>query len=160
MFGILLPVQTLVLMAGMVYLSDGFSVGSPEYDSLTWIVSSLVVIAILVFLFFVSFEVFRAIKFAQVHQRARLAEMHRLEVEMMSSVMARQAATRARLREHERSELVLASPTTGPVTGSNSPSRLSPGRRTRNGESSVTNELQDSVPYYSESQAGRATHET
>ena len=156
-------------MAGMVYLSDGFSVGSPEYNSLTWMVSSLVVIAILIFLSFVSFEVFRAIKFAQVHQRARLAEMHRLEVEMMSSVMARQAATKARLRERERSELVLASPTTGPVIGSepdseqrptqvfsNSPSRLSLGRR-RNGESSVTNELQDSM---SESQAGRAKHET
>jgi hypothetical protein len=62
-------------MAGLVFLSDGFKRGSVGYDLMTISVALIVLLSTATFLSFVVFEVFRSIRFAQLHRESRDAEV-------------------------------------------------------------------------------------
>ena len=68
-----------VLMAGMVFVSDGFGSGSVGYGMLTWGVALLIVCAVTMFATLVVVEVYRSIRYHSVHVAARKAEVERAE---------------------------------------------------------------------------------
>ena len=76
----------LVLMAGMVFISGGFSVGSVGYSVLTWVVTVIVVLSTCCFLALVVLEVYKSIAHHKRHLAERAAEADRLEQAMMSRV--------------------------------------------------------------------------
>ena len=77
--------QVLILMAGMVFLSKGFSPGSVGASLLTLLVAAIVVFATVAFVAFVGFEVFRSIKYAKLHEHTRRAEADRVERTMINA---------------------------------------------------------------------------
>ena len=85
-------------MSGMVFLSKGFGVGSTQYNMLTGLVSAIVIVSMVVFITFVLFEVARSVKYAKVHETARLAEADRLEQEMLAAARKKRMVTLARLQ--------------------------------------------------------------
>ena len=90
--------QVMILMSGMVFLSKGFAVGSSPYNALTALVSTIVIVSMLLFLSFVAFEVFRSIKYAKLHEKARVAEAERIEKELVMATRKKRMLALARLQ--------------------------------------------------------------
>ncbi len=84
-------------MSGMVFLSKGFGSGSPAYNLLTGLVSTIVIVSMCLFIGFVIFEISRSIKYAKMHERARVAEADRIEREIMQQARAKRLLTLAKL---------------------------------------------------------------
>ena len=72
-------VQVTILMAGMVFISNGFPVGTSGYSLLTGVVATLVIVSTTTFTAFVLFEVYRSVRYAKQHEEARKAEAERIE---------------------------------------------------------------------------------
>ena len=90
--------QVMILMSGMVFLSKGFATGSSSYNALTGLVSIIVIVSMAMFISFVVFEVYRSIKYAKVHEKARAAEADRIEKELLMATRKKRMIALARLK--------------------------------------------------------------
>ena len=59
----------------MVFVSNGFAVGSFGYDAMTLITGLTILACVASFVVLLVFEVYRAVKYAAVHDLAREAEV-------------------------------------------------------------------------------------
>ncbi len=71
--------QVIILISGMVFVSQGFAIGSDGYSAVTACVATVIVVSTSSFVVFVAFEVYRAVKFAALHERTRELELQRIE---------------------------------------------------------------------------------
>ena len=71
--------QMCVLMAGMVFVSNGFHKGSFGFGVVTWAIVFLIVGATALFVTLVLLEVYRSIVYHKLHLAARSAEVERAE---------------------------------------------------------------------------------
>ena len=71
--------QMCVLMAGMVFVSNGFQAGSFGYSVITWGVAVLLIGSSSMFVMLVTLEVYRSIRYHKLHLAARAAEVDRVE---------------------------------------------------------------------------------
>ena len=69
-----------------------------EYDTLTALVSIVVIVSLALFLAFVMFEVFRSIRYAKLHEKSRTAEADRVERELLAAARKRREAALANLK--------------------------------------------------------------
>lgn len=75
----------LVLLAGMVFNSNAFGSGSVGYIVLTIAVCAIIIGTVLSFTLLIIFEVYRAIRFADVHAAARSLESASIEYRLRSA---------------------------------------------------------------------------
>ena len=68
-----------VLVAGMIFVSNGFAVGSVGYQLLTWAVTVVIAASTSLFIALVLLEVYRAVRYHKQHLASRSAEVERLE---------------------------------------------------------------------------------
>ena len=68
-----------ILMAGMVFVSNGFPPGTSGYSVLTWGVAVVIVASTGLFAALVASEVYRAVRYHKQHLASRNAELERLE---------------------------------------------------------------------------------
>ena len=71
--------QVTVLVAGMVFVSDGFAQGTVGYSLLTSAIALLVIGSTATFTVFVALEVYRSLRYAKLHVQSRNAEAERVE---------------------------------------------------------------------------------
>ena len=90
-------------MSGMVFLSKGFGENTVGYNALTAIVSAIVIVSMIVFMSFVVFEVYRSIKYAKLHERARAAEAERVERGLLQATRKKRMLALARLQRMQQS---------------------------------------------------------
>ena len=77
-----LVASMLILLAGMVFISNGFGVGSIGYNVLTWCVASVIGGATVTFVGLVVVEVYRSIRHSKQHVADRAREADALEQAM------------------------------------------------------------------------------
>ena len=77
-----LVASMLILLAGMVFISNGFGVGSIGYNVLTWCVASVIGGATVTFVGLVVVEVYRSIRHSKQHVADRAREAEALEQAM------------------------------------------------------------------------------
>ena len=68
-----------ILIAGMVFTSNGFDVGSVGYGVMTAVTATVILVCVAAFAGLLSFEIYRAVVLAVVHDMARVAEVEAIE---------------------------------------------------------------------------------
>lgn len=85
--------SSMVLVLGMVFASQGFPQGSMSYNALVVLTAALVVGSAGAFIVLLVFEVFRSVKFAAIHNLARLAEEDAVEAALLERFSRRRSTT-------------------------------------------------------------------